>query len=67
MSYYKESITAMTGGEEFIGWNCPSWEDFQEGNCCGGEQVVMGEWIDTRWVEAVMGIICITDYTFQDT
>eukprot|EP00091_Calanus_sinicus_P021194 TRINITY_DN6159_c0_g1_i4.p1 TRINITY_DN6159_c0_g1~~TRINITY_DN6159_c0_g1_i4.p1 ORF type:complete len:334 (-),score=111.40 TRINITY_DN6159_c0_g1_i4:39-1040(-) len=48
VSYYKESITARTGGEEFIGWNCPSWEDFQEGNCCGGEQVVMGEWIDTR-------------------
>ena len=57
----------MTGGQEFIGWNCPSWEDFQEGNCCGGEQVVMGERIDTRWGELIMGIIHIINDTFQDT
>jgi len=46
VSYYKESI--LTGGEQFLAWNCPSWEDFEEGKCCGGEQVVMGEWIDGR-------------------
>ena len=59
----------MTGGEEFIGWNCPSWEDFQEGNCCGGEKVVMGEWIDTNYQvwEVVIGNISIIDFTFQDT
>ena len=48
VSYYKESILAVIGGEQFLAWNCPSWEDFEEGKCCGGEQVVMGEWIDGR-------------------
>merc|ERR1711892_1031690 len=46
VSYYKESISVMEGGQEFRAWNCESWEDFQEGNCCEREQVVMGEWMD---------------------
>ena len=55
MSYYKESISVKEGGQEFRAWNCESWEDFQEGNCCEREQVVMGEWMDNRWVEMVNG------------
>ena len=45
--YFQESIRAGAGGDQFLAWNCASWEDFQAGNCCGEEVAVMGEWIDT--------------------
>jgi len=47
IQYHKESITA-TGGAQFLAWHCHSWEDFQAGDCCDGEQVVMGQWIESR-------------------
>merc|ERR1711970_515636 len=47
VQYYKESITS----HNFIAWNCHSWEDFQEGNCCGQDRLVMGEWTDNRATE----------------
>jgi len=49
--YFQESILAGAGGDQFLAWNCASWEDFEDGNCCGGEEVVMGEWIDTGLTE----------------
>lgn len=49
-SYFKESIVAR-GSHQFRGWRCVSWEDFQEGKCCNGEEVVMGQWADKRTEE----------------
>merc|ERR1711892_401173 len=45
--YFQESVRAGAVGDPFLAWHCASWEDFQAGNCCGEEEVVMGEWIDT--------------------
>ena len=33
-------------GDEFVGTSCSTWEDWQAGLCCGGQEVVMGEWLD---------------------
>lgn len=44
--YFQESVLAVEGNQ-FLGWNCASWEDFQAGNCLSGVLAVMGEWIDT--------------------
>jgi len=48
VSYFKESIRTLNGGNEFLSWHCSSWEDFTEGKCCDEDTAVMGEWIDTR-------------------
>jgi len=53
-AYFKESIVAREG-HQFRAWMCggesffeDSWEDFQEGKCCWGDEVVMGQWAEKR-------------------
>ena len=50
---FTESITAGPG-TEFLGWPChDSWDDFEAGRCCDGQQAagyVMGEWASERAV-----------------
>jgi len=46
-SYFRESIESRSrDGDEFVGTSCSTWEDWQAGLCCGGQEVVMGEWLD---------------------
>merc|ERR1712012_611706 len=45
-SYFRESIESRSrDGDEFVGTSCSTWEDWQAGLCCGGQEVVMGEWL----------------------
>jgi len=46
--YFQESIRTANGGERFLAWKCPKWEDFQSGACCGAEEAFMGQWVDER-------------------
>ena len=43
-----ESVLGFVGNDKFVGRKCPSWEDFQAGNCCSNPTAEMGEWVDFK-------------------
>ena len=43
-----ESVLGFVGNDKFVGRKCPSWEDFQAGNCCNNPTAEMGEWVDFK-------------------
>ena len=44
--YMAESVRSMVGGDQFLGRQCDSWEEWEAGACCDNPTAVMGEWVD---------------------